>query len=120
MFYSIPARIIILRKPTSLKFYLSILMLLPLAAFCQELPFDSASVSYASFFRACKYDSVLSLRTGKGYFPSLIHNLGYQATSPLRMKGRNFLGLAAVGAATVILIHYDQEIDDQVKGIKDE
>src|SRR3982750_2658051 len=83
-------------------------------------PVDSSSVSYKSFFRSCKTDSVLSFRSPKGYVPTLFHNLGYQATFPMRMKGTDFAILGATVAGTLVLIHYDEEIDNHFKPIKGE
>ncbi len=85
----------------------------------QVTPLDSASISYKSFGKSFKNDSTLSFfRSKKGYVPTLIHNLGYQATFPLRMKGTDFILLGATVVGTLVLINYDQEIDNQLKHVK--
>src|SRR5450759_5196734 len=51
-----------------------------------------------------KTDSVFSLRSQKGYFPSLFHNFGEQATAPLRYKTKEWLITgAAVGITTTLI-----------------
>lgn len=44
-----------------------------------------------------KTDSIFSFRSQKGYFPSLIHNIGEQAAAPFHFtpKQRNYTGVAA-------------------------
>ena len=83
------------------------------------LLFQSASSSFDSFRKQFKKDSVLSFRSSKGYFPTLIHNLGYQATFTTRMKAKHFLLLGGTAAITFALIHYDQQMDDDIRPVKD-
>jgi hypothetical protein len=99
---------------------ITFLIAFPLYAFGQMDPIDSASGSYKSFFKSCKTDSVFSFRSSKGYVPVFFHNLGYQATFPLRMKGMDFAILGATVAGTLVLIHYDEEIDKHFRPIKGE
>ena len=81
--------------------------------------FNESSQSYSAFKNQIKLDSVLSFRSAKGYFPSLIHNLGYQAGFPLRMKGKDFITLGGTVIITLTLFNYDQKIDDYFKPLKD-
>lgn len=57
-------------------------------------------------------DSIFSLRSQKGYFPSLIHNFGEQITSPLRFKTKEWLITGAAAGITTALILVDNDIDD--------
>ena len=81
--------------------------------------FNESSQSYSAFKNQIKLDSALSFRSAKGYFPSLIHNLGYQACFPLRMKGKDFITLGGTVLITLTLFNYDQKIDDYFKPLKD-
>ena len=81
--------------------------------------FNESSQNYSAFKNQIKLDSVLSFRSVKGYFPSLIHNLGYQACFPLRMKGKDFITLGGTVLITLTLFNYDQNIDDYFKPLKD-
>jgi hypothetical protein len=70
------------------------------------------------FWDRFKKDSLLSFRSSKGYLPCLIHNLGRQATFPLRLKGNNFEYIAGISAVTGGLILIDERIDKQFKSLK--
>lgn len=59
-----------------------------------------------------KQDSIFSFRSPKGYFPSLIHNFGEQATAPLRFTTKQWVITGAAAGITAILIHYDNNIDE--------
>ena len=59
-----------------------------------------------------KTDSIFSFRSPKGYFPSLLHNFGEQATAPLHFKTKQWLITGAAIGITVALIHVDNDIDD--------
>ena len=74
--------------------------------------FQKSSQSFSSFKQSLRQDSVLSFHSRKGYFPSLIHNLGYQATFPLRMNEKKIFVLGSTALITLAFIHYDQEIDN--------
>jgi hypothetical protein len=95
-------------------------LLIPVFLSGQIDPIDSASTSYSSFFKTCTSDSVLSFISVKGYVPTFFHNLGRQATFPLRMKGSDFAILGITIAGTAVLIHYDEEIDKLFKPVKDD
>ncbi len=82
--------------------------------------FDNASAGYSSFARQMKTDSVLSFRTKKGYFPSLLNNFIYQATFPVRMNEKDLFVLGGVTIITLSLIHYDQEIDHFFKPVNND
>ncbi|HKJ82170.1 MAG TPA: phosphatase PAP2 family protein, partial [Ignavibacteriaceae bacterium] len=57
-------------------------------------------------------DSIFSFRSPKGYFPSLLHNFGEQATAPLHFKTKQWLMTGAVVGITAALVHFDNDIDD--------
>jgi len=59
-----------------------------------------------------KRDSVFSFRSPKGYFPSLVHNFGEQATAPFRFTTKQWLISGAAAGITAVLIHYDNNIDE--------
>ena len=42
----------------------------------------------AGFYRT---DSIFSFRSQKGYFPSLVHNMGVQAAAPFHFKGKEWI-----------------------------
>jgi membrane-associated PAP2 superfamily phosphatase len=56
-------------------------------------------------------DSIFSLRSPKGYVPSLIHNFGEQTTSPLHFKTKQWLITGASVGLTATLILSDNFID---------
>jgi membrane-associated phospholipid phosphatase len=58
-----------------------------------------------------KSDSILSFRSPKGYFPSLIHNIGEQAAAPLHFKTRQWLYTSAAAGITIAFIFADEDID---------
>ena len=58
-----------------------------------------------------KTDSVFSFKSDKGYFPSLFHNIGEQATAPLHFKTKDWLITGSAIAITAYLIHKDDDID---------
>lgn len=62
-----------------------------------------------------KTDSIFSFRSQKGYFPSLLHNFGEQATAPFHFKTKQWLITGAAIGITAALIHVDNEIDDWAK-----
>jgi membrane-associated phospholipid phosphatase len=71
----------------------------------------------------CKFlqrDSVFSLRSAKGYVPSLFINFGEQFLSPFRMNARDWLWTVGVASATAALLHYDYHIDEKVRHWKDQ
>ena len=59
-----------------------------------------------------KTDSIFSFRSSKGYFPSLLHNFGEQATAPLRFKTKDWLITGATAGITTALIIADNDIDE--------
>ena len=62
-----------------------------------------------------KRDSIFSFRSPKGYFPSLIHNIGEQATAPFRFSSKQWLLTGATIGITETLIHFDGDIDEWAK-----
>jgi hypothetical protein len=65
-----------------------------------------------------KTDSVFSFCSQKGYVPSLLHNIGEQATAPLHFGTRQWLITAAALGTTVVLIHFDGEVDEGARNLK--
>ena len=72
---------------------------------------DTISVqkSSANFY---KTDSIFSFRSKKGYFPSLVHNIGEQATAPLRFTAKEWIITGAAVGITAALIYADEDIDE--------
>lgn len=93
-----------------------------MAVSAQESAVDlyrSSSKDFKSFGHSIKNDSVFSFRSPKGYIPSLLHNLGYQATFPFRMKGRQFVMLGSSAVITLVLIKNDSYFDRKIRPIKE-
>ncbi len=67
------------------------------------------SKTYNNFY---KTDSIFSFSSPKGYFPSLIHNFGEQATAPFRFKTKDWIITGAAIGITAALIYVDNDIDD--------
>jgi len=65
--------------------------------------------SPTNFYRT---DSIFSFRSPKGYFPSLLHNFGEQATAPLHFKTRQWLITGVAAGITAGLVIIDNDIDD--------
>lgn len=63
----------------------------------------------ASFY---KTDSIFSFRSSKGYFPSLLHNIGEQAAAPFHFKTKQWLYTGAAVGITTALIFADEDIDE--------
>lgn len=59
-----------------------------------------------------KTDSIFSFRSPKGYFPSLLHNFGEQATAPLHFKKKEWIITGASIGITAALFHFDGDIDN--------
>ncbi len=80
---------------------------------------EHCSDNHASFYECFKMDSVLSLKSPKGFFPSTLHNLGRQATFPLRMKEKHWFIAGAATIVTLSFIHFDSDIDSRFKTVED-
>jgi len=65
--------------------------------------------SSQSFYRT---DSVFSFRSSKGYFPSLVHNIGAQAAAPFHFTGRQWIYTGVAAGITTALIFADEDIDE--------
>lgn len=65
-----------------------------------------------------KIDSIFSFRSPKGYFPSLLYNIGEQATAPLHFKTKQWLITGATVGITAALIYLDNDIDDWARNLK--
>jgi membrane-associated phospholipid phosphatase len=59
----------------------------------------------------CQTDSIFSFHSSKGYFPSLIHNIGEQAAAPFHFKTKQWLYTGAAAGITAALIIADEDID---------
>ena len=57
-------------------------------------------------------DSIFSFHSEKGYVPSLIHNIGEQATAPFRFKTKQWLYTGVAAGITTVLILADEDIDE--------
>lgn len=58
-----------------------------------------------------KTDSIFSFRSQKGYFPSLLHDFGEQATAPLHFSKGEWLMTGAAIGVTGALIYFDNDIN---------
>jgi hypothetical protein len=58
-----------------------------------------------------EYDSVFSFHSPKGYVPSLLSDIGEQATAPFRFKTKQWLITGASIGITAAIIHFDDKID---------
>lgn len=105
---------------------LAVLIPFSIIAYPQNLqPVDSANAEYAfisgrnrnnsdvktpstNFYST---DSIFSFRSRKGYFPSLVYNLGEQFTSPFRQSSKQWLMTGAAVCITAGLINFDNDID---------
>ena len=59
-----------------------------------------------------KTDSIFSLRSKKGYFPSLIHNIGEQAAAPFHFTTKQWIYTGVAACITTALIFADEDIDE--------
>jgi membrane-associated phospholipid phosphatase len=59
-----------------------------------------------------KKDSIFSVKSEKGYMPSLIHNFGEQFTAPYHFNIKQWLMTGTAIIITASLIYVDNEIDD--------
>ncbi len=67
-----------------------------------------------------KTDSVFSFRSQKGYFPSLIYNVGEQALAPFHFTPKQWLYTAATVGSTLALIQFDGDLDEWFRTKKQE
>ena len=58
-----------------------------------------------------KTDSIFSFQSQKGYIPSLYSNFREQLVAPFKFKTKQWLITGAAAGITVILLHYDNDID---------
>ena len=59
-----------------------------------------------------KTDSIFSFSSKKGYFPSLIHNTGEQASAPFHFKSKQWIYMGVAAGITTALIFADEDIDE--------
>ena len=59
-----------------------------------------------------KTDSIFSFRSKKGYFPSLMHNIGEQAAAPFHFTKKQWIYTGVAAGITTVLIFADEDIDD--------
>lgn len=76
---------------------------------------QEARKSSDSFYRT---DSIFSFRSKKGYFPSLIHNIGEQATAPFHFTAREWIYTGAAAGITTALIYVDEDVDEWARPLK--
>jgi hypothetical protein len=69
----------------------------------------SVGKAHGSFYRT---DSIFSFRSQKGYFPSLIHNIGVQAAAPFHFKAKQWIYTGITAGITTALIFADEDIDE--------
>ena len=85
------------------------------AAYSSDLIIKDSVNIHSDFY---KTDSIFSFRSQKGYFPSLLHNFGEQATAPFKFRTRQLLETGAAIGITAGLIHIDNEIDEWARDQK--
>ena len=73
--------------------------------FQDKISYQSSSVNFY------KTDSIFSFRSPKGYFPSLLHNIGEQAAAPFHFSKKDWLYTGAAIGITTALIFADEDID---------
>jgi membrane-associated phospholipid phosphatase len=78
--------------------------------------YQADSVKKINFYQT---DSIFSFRSPKGYFPSLIHNFGEQATAPFHFKAKQWLITGTAVGITAGLVIIDNDIDDWATVQKD-
>lgn len=76
---------------------------------------QEARKSSDSFYRT---DSIFSFRSKKGYFPSLIHNIGEQAAAPFHFTAREWIYTGAAAGITTALIYVDEDVDEWARPLK--
>ena len=59
-----------------------------------------------------KTDSIFSFRSKKGYFPSLLHNIGEQAMAPLHFTTKQWIYTGVAASITAALIFADEDVDE--------
>jgi hypothetical protein len=59
-----------------------------------------------------KTDSIFSFHSKKGYVPSLLHNIGAQATAPFHFKSKDWLITGSALGITTLLLTVDDNIDN--------
>jgi len=67
-----------------------------------------------------KTDSIFSFRSKKGYFPSLIHNIGEQAAAPFHFTTKQWIYTGVAAGITTALIFADENIDEWARVQKQE
>lgn len=81
-----------------------------------QISHQADSGNKINFYRT---DSIFSFRSQKGYFPSLIHNFGEQATAPFHFNANQWLIAGAAAGTTAGLVIVDNDIDDWATVQKD-
>jgi membrane-associated phospholipid phosphatase len=81
----------------------------------ENILYESCSGSFTAFNACLKRDSILSMKSRKGFIPATLHNLGHQAMSPFHMKENEWFIFGGCLILFATLNHYDQEIDDEIK-----
>jgi hypothetical protein len=66
-----------------------------------------------------KSDSIFSFHSSKGYFPSILHDIGTQATAPLRFDIKDWAIAGAAVGITATLFSIDDNIDDWARTQKE-
>jgi hypothetical protein len=71
----------------------------------KEIAHQESSVSFY------KTGEIFSFDSSKGYFPSLLHNIGEQAAAPFKMNAKQWLMTGSAIGITAALMHFDNDID---------
>jgi membrane-associated phospholipid phosphatase len=128
------ARRTILNYYRNLIFHLTLILISSQIAFNQSLQTSDTAFAHSAFpsdttineitdpkeiVGFYRSDSVFSFRSEKGYFPSLLHNFGEQATAPFHFKAKEWMITGAALGITAALVYYDGDIDAWAKPIKE-
>jgi len=102
-----------------LKPHILTLILLLSISLAKAGPDTHAYSPKSPFWQEVRIDSLFSLKSKKGYFPSLLHNLAYQATSPTRIRENDLFWIGGATIITASLVNSDPDIDRMFRPVKE-
>jgi membrane-associated phospholipid phosphatase len=80
--------------------------------------YEYCSGSFSAFNECFRRDSVLSLKSSKGFFPATLHNLAYQSRFACRMKEKEWIFFTGGAMLTLVLIHNDNALDRKIRPVR--
>ena len=78
---------------------------------------NSDKKNHRSFYKS---DSIFSFHSAKGFVPSIVHDIGAQATAPLRFTAKEWIFTGAAVGITATLFSVDANIDDWARAQKEQ